>query len=189
MFCTEGTGSGQEKTPPVPKPLGRRTTVQYLRVWPVSGHGGVGAMELKAWTGWEALTGEKTSLVDLVEEIRAWPKVEALRILSVLDVMLQNAHAQDPLTQLQLLQIVDDKLTKDLALVRSVFARETAMFIELHRVGLTQLVLAYGDEGQELPKERPDPSFFQSVLKGLLKVADLSGAKEATEQGLAQIFQ
>lgn len=141
-------------------------------------------MELKAWTGWEALTGTKTTLGDLLEEIRTWPKGEVLKILSMLDVMLQNAQAQDPKTQLQLLHVVDEKLTQNQAVVRAVESHETAVFIELHRVSLTQLVLAYGGESAELPQERPNAVLFRSVLKGLLQVADISGAKDATEQGL-----
>lgn len=128
-------------------------------------------MDIYPWIRWSDFGRPIAPLKDLIKEIEAWPLFDALHVSGMIDLMLEHRQ-HDPEIQLQLLHVIDSRLTESHALVQRMRNRDTILFHPQARFALVQLVLRYGDESQTVIHQVPKMSLWQAVLKGLLKISD-----------------
>lgn len=140
-------------------------------------------MEWKAWTGWSQLTGNVVDQDTIMRNIRSLPAMDALRILSMIDIAMEFTDNVGE-TELKLLYIVQDGRLLHPKVINDVLSRSTTLFHQHLRYALTQLVFKYAHLDVELPDSIPDVGVWETVLITILQLADCIRAQGSDLQSL-----
>lgn len=140
-------------------------------------------MEWKSWTGWRQLTGSVIDSNSVIDTIQSLPAVDSLRVLSIIDTVMQLSDEPGP-TELRLLRLVRDGVFLTPKLITDVNSRETILFHSQVRYALTQMIFKYTEVDMDFPHEIPNINVWEDVLIILLQLSDLIHAENHSVEGL-----
>ncbi|MFX4301255.1 hypothetical protein ACOJUR_03090 [Alicyclobacillus tolerans] len=141
-------------------------------------------MEWKAWTGWYQLTGEKVEVNTVIEKIKSLSAIDALRILSIMDVVMELAEDDVGDMELRFLYLLKDGKLLNPQIVNDIRKRSTALFHPQARYALTQMVFKYAILDMDLPHEIPSFEMWENIVTLVLQLSDLIRAKNSDIDGL-----
>ena len=121
---------------------------------------------------------------ELINNIKKLPAANSLRVLSIIDTVMQLSDNFIGVTELRLLHLVRKGTLLTPKLISNVKQRETILFHPQVRYALTQMIFKYTDLDMDLPHEIPDIKIWEDILTILLQMSDMIYAKSHEIHGL-----
>jgi hypothetical protein len=144
----------------------------------------VGNVEWKSWTGWYQLTGEIVEMNLVIDKIQSLPALDALRILSIMDIVMELADEEVGEMELRFLCLAKNGSLLHSKIIYDVKKRDTMLFHPQSRYALTQMIFKYTDPDMDFPHDIPDFRLWEDLVILVLQLSDLIRAKNHAIQGL-----
>lgn len=141
-------------------------------------------MEWKAWTGWHQLTGEIIEANTVIEKIKSLSAIDALRILSIMDAVMELADDEVGDMELRFLSLLRDGKLLNKQIVNNVRERNTTLFHPQSRYALTQMVFKYAVFDMDVPHDIPSFEMWETIVTLVLQLSDLIRSKNSEIDGL-----
>ena len=142
-------------------------------------------MQWKTWTGWHQLTGEIVETEAVIEKIKSLPALDTLRILSVMDAVMELDDDEVGDMELRFLYLLKDGRLLNQQLINDIKKRNTVLFHPQSRYALTQMIFKYAVfDSMDLPHEIPSFELWESIVALVLQVSDLIRSKNRDIDGL-----